>query len=79
MSSNTLTIQDLFGNTIEVTDLDAAISQAWDGSRVEKIYMNPFKLVDGLSQDIEGREDERVPVGTYWADALEKLESLKDK
>ena len=77
MISTDLTIQDLFGNTIEVTDLDAAILQAQGGSRVENINMTPFELVDGLPQDIKGREEELVPICDYWADALKKLNLLK--
>jgi len=75
---NTLnqTIIDLYGNTIEITHLEDAISQAKGGSSVT-VTQSPFSLESGNSVDIKGREDELSTLGEYWTDALEKLNNLK--
>ncbi|MEF1335434.1 hypothetical protein REH81_01365 [Vibrio rotiferianus] len=71
-------IVDLYGNQIEVTDLDAAIDQAKGGSEVNDIYQTPFSIDSlGISTPIPGRENERHSVGEYWSDALNKLQALK--
>jgi len=70
-------ILDLYGNKITVTDIEAAIQQAKGGSGIDSVNQSPFKLVNGISQEIEGREDEHSTVGEYWSDALVKLNNLK--
>ncbi|GIC77640.1 hypothetical protein [Moritella sp. F3] len=70
-------ILDLYGNKITVTDIEAAIKQAKGGSGIDEISQRPFKLVNGISREIEDREDEYSTVGEYWSDALVKLINLK--
>ncbi|AIW22433.1 hypothetical protein F0267_01975 [Vibrio coralliilyticus] len=71
-------IVDLYGNQIEVTDLEAAIDQAKGGSKVNDIYQTPFSIdSQGVSTPISGKENERHSVGEYWSDALKKLRALQ--
>ncbi len=70
-------IIDLFGNSIEVTDIEKAIRQASGGRYIDNVNFTPFKLVNGHSRDIKGREHESIPAGEYWTDMYKKLESLK--
>lgn len=71
-----ITITDLFDNKLEVTDIDAAITQAEGGVGVE-VNVSPFVIVNGISHDIEGREHELVSMSDYWQDVLKKLYLIK--
>lgn len=73
-----LTITDLFDNTIKVTDIDGAINQAKGGVGID-VNTAPFENVNGISQDIKGRENELVSMSDYWQDSLNKLNLLKAK
>lgn len=57
-------IKDIFGKTITVTDLDAAIEQLQDFDKVPC----PFKM--------NGTD---TTVGEYHADALRKLLTIRDE
>jgi len=74
----TLFIEDLFGNQIEVTDLDKAIEQTRHDC-TSPFRRAPFKIVKGNSEIIKGREHELTTVGAYAKDALDKLYLLKEK
>ena len=74
--NKTLSITDMFQNKIEVTNLEEAISQA-KFCLTSPYNMTPFNIVNGVSQDIEARKDEVIPVKDYWQDALNKLQRLQ--
>ncbi len=70
-------ITDMYGNSINFTDLQTAIKQAENGLGVDYIHQCPFEIDSrGCSYPIEGRENERFTVAEYWADALAKLRTL---
>jgi len=69
-------ITDLFGNTIEVTDLTGALNQANAGQAVSS-STRPFSIdAKGMSWDIKGRENESIPMFEYWKDMHSKLSQL---
>lgn len=70
-------IIDLFGNSIQVTNIEEALAQASEGQYIYNVIFTPFEIVNGHSRDIKGREHERVPAGEYWTDMVKKLEELK--
>jgi hypothetical protein len=76
LNSEKLSIIDLYGNEIKISDIEAAITQAKGGVGGTSTQI-PFRLTNGLSEDIKGREDERSTLGEYWADALVKLQNIK--
>ena len=60
-------VKDLYGNQIEVTNLPAAISQAFGGIGIDNVNFSPFRITkDGLSEDIKGRENELISASKYW-------------
>lgn len=77
MKSKNLTIKDLYDNTIQVTNLDDAISHAAGGMDITGVYFTPFEIIDGYSRDIKERENEKIPASKYWEDTYIKLLTLK--
>lgn len=71
-----LTITDLFGNNIKITNVDEAMMQARSGIKVD-FCTSPFEVVNGHSQVIKGRESETVFLSAYWQDVLTKLKAIK--
>lgn len=72
-----LSVTDLFGNTLEVTDLAAAIAERemCVAARVE-FFTAPFTLTDGVKATIPGREAEKFTMASYHEDLLAKLLAL---
>jgi hypothetical protein len=77
MDNPNLTIIDLYGNSIEVTNLADAIAQA-KCIKSSPFKETPFTIVNGNREEIKGRENETLTVGDYWVDALEKLNNLEN-
>lgn len=73
-----LFVKDMFDNKIEVTDLDKAIEGELRDSS-SPFRRAPFKIVDGNSEVIKGRESEFTTIGAYAKDLLDKLYLLKEK
>jgi hypothetical protein len=73
-----MSITDLFGNIIEVTDLAAAIAERemCVAARVE-FFTAPFTLTDGVKATTPGRETEKFTLANYHEDLLAKLLTLQ--
>lgn len=77
-TSATTQVTDLFGNVLQVTDLDAAIAerQMCVDARTW-FYTRPFKYDNGIKVDIPERTGEKIPLSQYHEDLLTKLQALK--
>ncbi|MCY9874040.1 hypothetical protein [Vibrio barjaei] len=71
-------VVDLFGNTIEVSDLKMAIQQTKLCS-ASSYKVSPFEIVDGKSKPIKGRENEVFTVGEYNQDLHDKLKVMAEE
>lgn len=73
-----MTVTDLFGNTITVTELDKAIAERQDCVDANiTVKVAPFQLVNGVESTIAERAHERVPMADYHAHLLAQLQTLK--
>ncbi|MEH0790929.1 hypothetical protein KW882_01350 [Vibrio parahaemolyticus] len=73
-SNKPLFVKDLFGNDIEVTDLEAAIQKS-EGS-LTSYELHPFKLKDGIRHPVDDGSLEPCTDREYHEDLLKKLKSL---
>lgn len=73
-SNKSLFVKDLFGNDIEVTDLEAAIQKS-EGS-LTSYELHPFKLKDGIRHPVDDGSLEPCTDKEYHEDLLKKLKSL---
>lgn len=73
-----LTVIDLFGNIIPVTDMDKAIAEREACVEADMpVKVAPFTFKNGLAVTIPGRESERVVLTDYHKHLLEQLRALK--
>jgi hypothetical protein len=73
-----LTVTDMFGNVLPVTDLEKAIAEEALGAAMqETYYTEPFAYVEGLKRPIAEQAGQRVLMSDYHQDLLDKLLVLK--
>jgi hypothetical protein len=69
-----VTILDIFGNKIIVTNIREATLQAGGGRGIDNVNFTPhIKDEYGFNKDISGREHESITAGQYWTDMHMKL------
>ncbi|ALN21871.1 MULTISPECIES: hypothetical protein [Ectopseudomonas] len=73
-----LTVTDMFGNVLPVTDLEKAIAEESLGAAMQENYhTEPFAYVDGLKRPIAEQAGQRALMRDYHQDVLDKLLVLK--
>jgi len=73
-SNKSLFVKDLFGNDIEVTDLEAAIQKSENSLTLYELH--PFKLQDGIRHPVNDGSLKPCTDKEYHEDLLKKLKSL---
>lgn len=75
-----LTVVDLFGNSITVTDLDKAIAEREACVEADMpVKVAPFTFKNGVAVTIPGRASERVELTDYHKHLLGELLALKSQ